>query len=950
MRYYDIAFNTNAEKIEADSRINLKEYGWYRNPFSGINAYMYQNMQSGSCFVIYRNDENTVYSVFAFDEQKTSFNDAYDHLLGMLNDAFLINKIKSDPQEITMYQFTDCFQEGRRRDLTQTAKIADIAGIWFYNYYNNTDKESLRYEFDEFIIPDRDVMKQAISDRSFIRELTNIKEHRNMSDHKGNLVHYVISARSMEASKDMICALTRELYLSNRINSRRIEMIKEIEPGVYKANNHIEDIIENNYGGVVVFDLTEKFGFDPVDYVMTSRYLENLVKRYRNRCLFIFTYNMDRPGFSYQILPNLVKYVIPVMLREGRGSKPAAVKYLKSLIDGSEYAEYSDQAREFMQLYPESDFTQTDILNAFDRFESWCINKNIMGAYNCEMTDEFMLDRDESEISSYDRLKNLVGLGAVKNQIDSILASDIVEKERKRRKGNRYQSSCMHMIFGGNPGSAKTTVAKLFAGIAKEKGILKSGAFVEKGGMDLDGLGCVCAIREAFTAAKGGVLFIDEAYSLRSDVAVTTLIQEMENKRDEVIVILAGYNDRMQEFMKINEGLKSRIPHWIDFPDYTTDELTKIFRMMIDKRGFSVTEDAVREARYIFERVRNTENFGNGRYVRNLIDRALQNQAVRLMAKGKDPEKIKKGALYRITKEDICQPDEGLKEERAPGTARKELDDMIGLGSVKEIIRKAIAHFKLRRMCMDKGIDRGKASMHMVFTGNPGTAKTTVARLFSEIMKDEKVLSTGTFVEVGRADLVGDHVGSTAPIVKKKFKEAQGGVLFIDEAYSLCDSYSNGFGDEAINTLVQEMENHRDDVIVIFAGYPEPMKQFLDRNPGMHSRIAFQVEFDDYDTDELCDITKLMIRNRNMIITDEALDRLRSIYELARKESDYGNGRFVRKMLEEAEMNLAERLSKLDADDITTELLTTIKECDIPIYDSEGRSFAAGKMRIGFAC
>ena len=146
----------------------------------------------------------------------------------------------------------------------------------------------------------------------------------------------------------------------------------------------------------------------------------------------------------------------------------------------------------------------------------------------------------------------------------------------------------------------------------------------------------------------------------------------------------------------------------------------------------------------------------------------------------------------------------------------------------------------------------------MVFTGNPGTAKTTVARLFAEIMKDEAILSTGKFVEVGRADLVGQHVGHTAPLVKKKFRDAQGGVLFIDEAYSLCDSYENGFGDEAINTIVQEMENHRDDVIVIFAGYPEPMKQFLDRNPGMQSRIAFQIEFEDYTTEELCAITKLL--------------------------------------------------------------------------------------------
>lgn len=279
---------------------------------------------------------------------------------------------------------------------------------------------------------------------------------------------------------------------------------------------------------------------------------------------------------------------------------------------------------------------------------------------------------------------------------------------------------------------------------------------------------------------------------------------------------------------------------------------------MLQERGFRATDDAVKEAHYIFEKVRHTDNFGNGRYVRNLIERAIKNQAVRLLSVRGDANKIRKGELFQITKADIGMLDEGMKEERVIGTAKKELEEMIGLSSAKEIIHKAIANYKLKKLCMDRGIRKERASLHMVFTGNPGTAKTTVARLFAEIMKDEKVLPTGTFVEVGRADLVGDHVGATAPLVKRKFKEAQGGVLFIDEAYSLCDSYENGFGDEAINTLVQEMENHRDNVIVILAGYPGPMKRFLDRNPGMLSRIAFHVEFEDYSVDELCDITRLM--------------------------------------------------------------------------------------------
>lgn len=945
MRYYNFALYASADQIKEKTTINLREYA-YENTIAAVNNYMYKRLDNDVCFFAYREEGNTTFAVFSYDEKKGAFVDAFSHITGVLKEDFSVNRIKTVPCEITMYQALDFLLEAKRRDfMNLTNRFVDTSNLWIYNYYNSETK-SFHFDFKERIVPEKSSCKNTIYDQAFIDELINIEEHENASDFKGNMVHYVVCGHSIEAVKDMTETLMQSLIRAKRISSRRMEVISEIEPDVYLVQNHLNDIIEGNYGGVVVLDLTEKFGCDPVDYTLTSKYIVNLLKEYRNKCLFVFTYNMDNPGFSYQILPQINKYVIPVMLREGRGDRRAAIRYMKALIKDSSYAEYVGQAGEFMKLFPGNEFTQTDVLMAYEQFESWCLNKNVLHAYNYDMSQEFMLDRDGSTDSSYDKLNKLIGLDIVKKQIESIIASDLVEKERIKHKGKDYQACSMNMIFGGNPGSAKTTVAKLFAGIAKEKGILKSGAFVERGGMDLDGLGCVTAIREAFLAAKGGVLFIDEAYSMVSDTAVTVLIQEMENRREDVIVILAGYNDRMRDFMKINEGLKSRIPHWVDFPDYTADELTDIFKLMIEERGFQVTDEATKEAHYIFEKVRNTDNFGNGRYVRNLIDRASQNQAVRLLSDGKDASVIKKKELFQITKDDISLLEEGLKNEREPGTAKKELDNMIGLASVKKIIHKAIAHYKLNKLCIDKGIAREKASLHMVFTGNPGTAKTSVARLFAEILKDEKVLPTGIFVEVGRADLIGDHVGATAPLVKRKFKEAQGGVLFIDEAYSLCDSYENGFGDEAINTLVQEMENHRDDVIVIFAGYTDPMHRFLDRNPGMLSRIAFQVEFEDYTTDELCDITKLMVSEKQMTITDAAMNKLRQNYDIVRGENDYGNGRFVRKMLEEAEMNLAERVLQYKESEITKELITTIKECDIPNQSCN----KSESKKIGFVC
>lgn len=280
------------------------------------------------------------------------------------------------------------------------------------------------------------------------------------------------------------------------------------------------------------------------------------------------------------------------------------------------------------------------------------------------------------------------------------------------------------------------------------------------------------------------------------------------------------------------------------------------------------------------------------------------------------------------------------------GSAYDELQEMIGLKEAKSVIQKALNYYKMQKLYEEKGLKRDTPAMHMVFKGNPGTAKTTAARLFARIMKDNGLLSKGQLVEVGRGDLVGKYVGWTAQTVQSKFKAAIGGVLFIDEAYSLVDDRSGSFGDEAINTIVQEMENHREDVVVIFAGYPDEMEKFLQKNPGLRSRIAFHVPFEDYDADELCKIAALIGKNKGISLEDAALQKLGTIFETARKQSDFGNGRYVRNVLEQAKMNQASRLLEYDFDDITTEEITTIKAVDIVIPEEKIEE----KRKIGFAC
>lgn len=648
MRYYGFKLGTNVEEIKENAKIELRHYG-YDNVLESINSYMYQNMKNDRTFLVYREEDNLICAIFSYNEQKLSFRNAYEGILEMLQDIFGIKQVKVEPFEITMHQFMECFLEcKRRRCFDYSNRIIESSNLWIYYYSCMNDTRPFPYDFKERIISEQECEICSIYHRDFVEELRNIKTHANVSEYSGNMVHYVISSRSIEAASEMTELLVQNLLKANRISSRRMEIISEIEPNIFKKNNHLEEIIENSYGGVIVLDLSEKFGYDPVDYVMASQYLEKLIKKYRNQCLFVFTYDMDHPGFAYYLLPQLKRYMMTVMLREGTGDRKAAVDYMQRLIEKSEYSKYAGQAQEFMALFLGNKFSQTDVLRAYEQFESWCLNKNVLKAYDYNLSEDFLLDREENEISAYEKLKNLIGLKIVKEQIDNIIAADIVEKERKKRNGNDYQSSAMHMIFGGNPGSAKTTVAKLFAGITKEKGILKSGAFVERGGMDLDGMGCVSAIREAFLAARGGVLFIDEAYAMKSDTAITVLLQEMENHRENVIVILAGYNERMKAFMKRNEGLKSRIPYWIDFPDYTTEELTDIFKLMIHEKGFCVTDDAIKEAHYIFEKVRNIDDFGNGRYVRNLMERAVRQQSVRLFSTSESASDIQKEELFQI--------------------------------------------------------------------------------------------------------------------------------------------------------------------------------------------------------------------------------------------------------------------------------------------------------------
>ena len=280
------------------------------------------------------------------------------------------------------------------------------------------------------------------------------------------------------------------------------------------------------------------------------------------------------------------------------------------------------------------------------------------------------------------------------------------------------------------------------------------------------------------------------------------------------------------------------------------------------------------------------------------------------------------------------------------GDAYLELQQLIGLDDAKMVIKQALDYFKVQRLLCDQGLSRYRPSMHMIFSGSPGTAKTTVARLFARILRENELLSAGRMYEVGRADLVGRYVGWTAQKVESKFAEAMGSVLFIDEAYSLVDNQDGCYGDEAISTIVSEMENRRDDMVVIFAGYSGKMDAFLQKNPGLRSRISFHVPFPDYSPLELYHILEHIADKQSLILDDNVKGKIMPILLKASKEPDFGNGRYARNLIERARMKQAGRLLKMDIDKVTTDQATRLLAEDFEALTPT----KAVIQQIGFYC
>ncbi|HEX5808495.1 MAG TPA: AAA family ATPase, partial [Anaerolineales bacterium] len=513
------------------------------------------------------------------------------------------------------------------------------------------------------------------------------------------------------------------------------------------------------------------------------------------------------------------------------------------------------------------------------------------------------------------KLERLIGLTQIKERVAELALW--MESGEGRKKED---APLLHMVFEGNPGTGKTTMARLVGELFYELGILKKGHLVEANSADLIAEyvgGTAIKTTRVVQSALDGVLFIDEAYTLAEEgrggfgaEAIDTLIPFLENSRKRLLVIFAGYSSRMRRFMESNPGLARRIPreNIFNFPDYTPDELWQILKQELETRAIPFEpemEHVLRETLQELHRLRQ-ENFGNAGEVRNLVDVLERRRAVRIRITSVDPGSP-------LIDEDIPEEYRSLRSSPPPTVQEtlEELDHLIGLQPFKSYITNLVLRVQYddMRRRVDSDYRPPTSLEHLVFAGNPGTGKTSAARLVGKIYHSLGRLRKGHCVEVSRADLVAGFVGQTAIKTTERIKDALEGVLFIDEAYSLSRQSGSDFGQEAIDTLVKAMEDYRDRLVVIVAGYPVPMEEFLSSNPGLSSRFAGRLTFSDYEPEELGEILSKLAEAEAYIIPDRVKHKaLRALEQQREKDFHFGNGRAVRNLFGEMKMQLARRV------------------------------------------
>ncbi len=792
-------------------------------------------------------------------------------------------------------------------------------------------------------IIDREEIKESIS--ALCKSLRSYKTEWQSTNSFN--AHMILSGASGTGKTTTASLIAKELFINKLTKKEKPFIIDSTEfdnkideldkiftnakGGVLFIDNVHKFVSNTNYNGLNHLDrlvhYIDKYGNDPIVIIAgigngLNYYLDK-TPAITNRFEYYFRLRDFLPSELYMICKNKIENF-------GLELEDASAQKLLSLFKYELKRNKSNYTNGHFAVNVAEDISR----NYYENNDDGSSKVIKAGQINGEIPEPKTLNQIFAE------LDELIGLEKVKASLREISAYVQHQKMLSDNGKDKKEKVGFHLVLTGNPGTGKTMIARKLGEVLEAVGYLERGHVVEVDKSDLVGqyIGQTPQkVQKKCDEAMGGVLFIDEAYSLGKEVgsgssnsfgreAIDTLLKRMEDERDKFVVVAAGYRNEMQRFINSNPGLESRFDRFIHIEDYTSQELFEIFHFFLHKNNYKIRNDASALVRDMINEIyeNRDDNFSNAREVRKFFEQSVINLSKRVV-KNSD-----------INADLIIAEDIPYKKEETENfdEIMQELNRLVGLQNIKDEIKKLAALLKAEKKRKEILGESIKFDYHFVFMGNPGTGKTTVARLLGKIFKSLGLLNGGHTIEVSRSDLVANYIGQTSEKTNQVIDTAMGGILFIDEAYSLVVKNSpKDFGSQAIQTLLKRMEDDKGKFILITAGYPNEMKEFLNSNPGLDSRFRKKITFEDYNKDELFEIFKLMTDDKKLKLSKGAEAVVKKKFEMIcnNKPDNFGNGRTVRNIFLEILENQSFRVSKfLDDSKFDNDKLFIIEEGDIP--------------------